>query len=185
MKFGILDVHSIPTPYSYPHVFMEEEYRGGIRLKIAPSARHIDLLLALSDALPEPFFILYVLLIPHDKTREGRYQSLRAFNRAELREFFTRFGEFFEEDGRHHVWICSGTDRSLLVYDKHNYITAYGPLEQYKGACVQNGLEERSFSVPVPHVHMYPPQYRSTLESLMNSLPWTYSDLKLEEDDPE
>ena len=51
-------------PYRYPNVWAVEQTTGPERLVMAPAAHHIDLLIQLIRQLPEPFAILYVLVVP-------------------------------------------------------------------------------------------------------------------------
>ena len=79
--------------------------------------------------MPEPFFVLYVLVVSRKEENEtARYQSGEV-SRAEVQAFLERFEDYLENDGRHHIWIHSPESSATLVYDNHDVIYCYGPLE--------------------------------------------------------
>lgn len=58
--------------------------------------------------------------------------------------FLREFRAYFESDGRHHIWVSSLQASALqasatLVYDQHDVIYAYGPLESLQGYCRVRG----------------------------------------------
>src|SRR5262245_36592712 len=79
------------------------------RLVVGPSSGHVELVLELSRQLAgQPWAVLYVLLVPRTGDRKpGRYQSPPFESHAALTDFLSSFAEFFEGDGRHHVWVGS------------------------------------------------------------------------------
>lgn len=108
-KFGTLDPAGNDVPYRYPDLWAREQTTGPERIVAAPAASHIDLLIALSRVLPEPFGILYVLLVSRSDQEPGRYQSPVPVSRAEMETFLHEFRGFLEGNGRHHIWArrCS------------------------------------------------------------------------------
>lgn len=115
-KFGTLQGDDW-IPFAYPNVWAQEATTGPDRLVIAPASGQIELMRKLAEVLPEPFGILYVLLVPRSEREPGRYQSPEPSSRAELDAFLTQFQGFFEKDARHHVWIMSLFASATLVYD--------------------------------------------------------------------
>jgi hypothetical protein len=71
---------------------------------------------------PEQLKILFVLVVPRDGTAEsGRYESPEYLGIDEASALLSEFSEFFECDGRHHVWIaCPG--HGNIVFDRHNVV---------------------------------------------------------------
>jgi hypothetical protein len=90
----------------------------------------------------------------------------------------TDFRDFFEGDGRHHVWVGSGQNDGLLVYDQHNVIFAYGPLKQYKSILLSHGFRESKFWFPAPHTHSFVPRYDDEEERLMTEHQWKHFPLQ-------
>jgi hypothetical protein len=130
-------------------------------LKIGASQNEIDLLLKVAETLNPPFYIVYVLVVSRIGNKLGRYQSLLLESRDELKSFLKEFQEYFETDGRHHVWICTIDNSGRFIYDQHNVIFAYGPLDNYISNLMKNGYKEKKFSFPAPHAHAYkmPPKH--------------------------
>lgn len=143
------------VPHRYPKVYVQEKTTGPDRLKIAASEGGSRVLLELASVLHEPFGVLYVLLVPRGGSPGGRYQSPR-MNRAEVSALFDQFGRFWDEDGRHHVWLYSEPEQATLVYDQHNVVFAYGPLGDFRRVLKTLGYSDASeLSFPSPHVHQY------------------------------
>jgi len=168
------------VPHDYGNVYLEEPSGASTRLVIGPSAGHVELMTELAAELRgEPWFVLYVLLVPRLGNREpGRYQSEPFGTHVELAAFLSAFRGFFEDDGRHHVWVGSAANDGVLVYDQHNVIFAYGPIERFRAILDARGFRERSFWFPAPHVHSYSPENDAEEERLMAEAEWTYSPLR-------
>lgn len=154
-KFGMLDSTGGDIAFHYPDLWERETTTGPERIVAAPAANHVDLLITLSRVLPEPFGILYVLLVPRTDYKPGRYQSPAPLTRGEMEGFLTDYCAFLEGDGRHHLWVASLPSQATLVYDQHNVIYAYGPLPEYETVLRQQGLHEGEVRFPVPHSHHY------------------------------
>ncbi|HVT72904.1 MAG TPA: hypothetical protein VHD61_07190 [Lacunisphaera sp.] len=157
---------------------MREKTKGPDRLKIAVSEEGTQILLQLASLLREPFAALYILLVPRGGSAEGRYQS-PWMSRSELSDLFERFAAFWDQDARHHLWLFSDPDRATLVYDRHNVIFAYGPIEDYVRVLEAGGYTEaQELPFPAPHTH----HYHATLdeqERALVSLPgWSKSPLR-------
>src|ERR1035438_7539332 len=156
-KFGWLPGdNSQEQRYEYPNVFAVEKTTGPDRLVIAPSTQHIPMLFDLLDVMAEPIGVLYVLTVPRGAGAEGRYQSVNPHSKDEVKALLKRFGNFFENDGRHHLWIASMSSSDLLVFDKHNVIYAYGCTPIFEEVVVRRGLTKvETVQVPCPHTHNY------------------------------
>ena len=170
-------------PLRYANTFATQKTTGPDRLIIGPESHHIDILLSLARSLPEPFGLLYVLLTPRGKSADpGRYQSPLPSSLEEAEFFLQRFQSYFEFDGRHHIWLVSLPASSTLVYDNHNVIYAYGPLEQFRKKLLELGLTEQPTAIPYPHGHMYFPEFDSSERDIMSYWAWQKFPL-LETDD--
>jgi hypothetical protein len=179
LKFGRLE-HGEQVPHDYGNSFFEVPCGPTSRLVIGPSHDHIDLMIELAAELQgHPWFILYVLLVPRLGNREsGRYQSEPFETHAELSSALNGFRAFFEDDGRHHVWVGSASNDGTLVYDKHNVIYAYGPLDRFKAILRDRGFTECSFESPSPHFHSYLEENDAEEERLMREFQWLHSPLR-------
>jgi len=172
-KFGALD----GVAHIWPDVWSVEKTTGPKRLVAAPSSGHVDLLIELSRVLPEPFGILYVLMTPRMGHQCGRYQCPEPIDRATVGSFLHQFEEYFENDGRHHVWLTSLPREDTIVYDNHNVIYAYGPLRKYRKIIKARGLKKGSTRFPVPHVHCYNDCYDADEDRVMSYWEWRWSAL--------
>lgn len=165
-------------PFHYPDLWQHEKTSGPERLVLAPSRGHIGLLLDLTVCLKAPFWMLYVLLDPRRDHAAGRYETPDPLDGAELRAFLGEFKDYLETDARHHLWIGSTTGNGLLVYDQHNLIYAYGPLEGYEEIVHRSGLREGTVTIPAPHSHHFHPAFDDDEDALLSRWNWTRSPLR-------
>ncbi|EAQ79697.1 hypothetical protein DSM3645_24350 [Blastopirellula marina DSM 3645] len=178
-KFCVPQDHEY-VEYDYGDLFFEQPCGSATRLVIGPSKGEVDLLTELA-ALSEnqSWYILYVLLTPRQGNREsGRYQSTPFDTLEKLSAFMTSFQSYFEGDARHHVWIGSLSNEVLLIYDQHNVIFAYGPIDRFRAILEKHGFREEEFWFPTPHSHSYAPQYDAEEERLMKEFEWQYFPLQ-------
>ena len=117
-------------PHNFGKVYAHAQTSSSPRLCVGASFHGTALLRELTLTLTEPFLLLYVLVVPRVQSDAGRYQS-DELSRSELDAFIEQFGTFWDGDGRHNIWIRSA-DGGMLVYDRHNLIFAYGPLQRFK-----------------------------------------------------
>jgi len=122
--------------------------------------------------LPEPFGVLYVLLVSRCGNTPGRYQSPYPTDRAETSGFLKTYRDYFEQDGRHHIWITSLQTQDTLVYDQHNLIYAYGSLNAVQMSLDVQGLTFASVGIPSPHTHRYHPAFDDTETRLKKHRTW-------------
>jgi len=173
-KLGYVDKSGTEYPYHYENLWARQKIKGTGCLVIAPSSRHINLLLKLAAVMNEPYGLLYVLQVPrNDIHPAGRYQCPEPISRVELGTFLRKFGNFLENDGRHHFWITAVDRSALLVYDRHNVLYAYGSLEAFEAVCLRNNLKRiAEVSFPDPHVHHYNAEFDEQALGLMNYWLW-------------
>jgi hypothetical protein len=179
-KFGGVDPNGGPGLYPYSGTWSRQSTSSGERLLIAPRAgSHIAVLEALARCLPEPFSVLYVLVVSRrGEHATGRYQSPGSLSTTELGDFLTRFATYFEQDGRHHLWLHCFTNGSTLVYDRHDIIYAYGPVEPFEGALRGEGLVAGEVEIPTPHQHAYHPEFDETEGDILRHWEWRCSPLQ-------
>lgn len=164
--------------HRYLKVFSREKTAQSDRLKIAASEDGVRTMLQLAESLGEPFTSLYVLIVPRGGSAEGRYQS-PWMNRSELSTLLIRLSNFLEQDGRHHLWLFSDRDKATLVYDQHNVIFAYGPIETYINILKQAGYSETDkLPFPAPHAHQYHASFDEEERQLTQDPKWKHSPLR-------
>jgi hypothetical protein len=141
-KFGQVDADAEHVPHDYGNLYFEQSCGPTVRLVIGPTDGHVELLMELATEMQgEPWYVLFVLVLSRRGAHlPGRYQSEPFETHAALAAFLSAFRGYFETDGRHHVWVGSPADGGNLVYDQHNAIFAYGPLERFKGILQARGF---------------------------------------------
>jgi hypothetical protein len=170
--------------FEYPNIWAREKTSGPHRLSIAPRSDYAQLLGKLSGCMEPPFLLLYVLAIPRGGGEPGRYQSNYSFSPTQLQQFLSEYSEFLEKDARHNLWIRS--DDGMLVYDRHNVIYAYGPLEQFVAVLDLAGLtESNEVRFPSPHAHHYHPDFDSDERRILHDEEWTISPLRPGDENPD
>jgi hypothetical protein len=175
-KFGILNPDD--QPYCYLNVWATEETSGGSRLVIAPGNDQVGVLLRLMEVMPEPFGLLYVLVVPRGEGEPGHYQSPEPQTRHAVARFLGEFKTFLENDGRHHLWIASTSSPAMLVYDRHNLIYSYGPLEEFRTILSEIGLKATSsIQIPDPHAHHYHQRFDEDGNRMLAYWDWHYTPL--------
>ena len=167
------------APHQYAKRFELQRLRdGSSRLVVGLQSSPLDLLKELALRLPEPFRVLYVLVVTRsDAYDPGRYECPEEFSAAGLTAFLDEFAEFFEGDGRHQLWIASPS-AGALVYDRHELIYAYGPLDSFERVLASRGFEQGVVAVPAPHAHHYRAEFDPLFTRLMERWPWAHSPLK-------
>ncbi len=162
-----------PQRYEYPNVWSREKTTGPERLVIAPSRDHISLMIELSSVMNDPFWILYVLVVPRGNGDAARFQSTEPVNRKEAETFLFRFREFFEGDGRHHLWLASVSNSDQIVYDKHNVVYAYGNLPAFEEVLSHRGMKKvDEIRFPLPHIHNYNSEFDEEERNLLHYWEW-------------
>jgi hypothetical protein len=183
-KFGYLTSSKEDLPFQYGDMWAAEATTGPDRLVIAPRSNHVGLMNKLIAEMPEPFEVLYVFLVPRTETAPGRFQSPAPLTRGDLSAFLNRFQSYFECDGRHDVWVHSMHNSALLVYDRHNVIYAYGPLETFEVTLRTEGLVEvPKIAFPAPHTHHYNKEFDEDQNALLSYWPWIISPLTEQDED--
>jgi hypothetical protein len=158
--------------FRYPNTFERQSRDSAPRLLVGPSGGHCELALALAESLPEPLRVLYVLVVPRRGEHEaGRYESPDVA-RQDLVSFLADHRRFLESDGRHHLWIAH-PGVGMVVYDRHEVLFAYGPVDAYRDTLVARGLAEGPVEVPAPHWHVYHPEFDDEEATLLGRWKWT------------
>jgi hypothetical protein len=181
-KFGRLLPDGEDVEHQYADVYDWERTTGPSRLIIAPRTGHVDLLGALAECWGGPYWLLYVLTVPRTGT-SGRYQITEPVERPELTAFLARHRAFLEGDARHALWVAPATGQGTLVYDRHNVIYAYGPLEHFEDMLARRGVTRGATAYPVPHSHHYHAEFDDDEAELLTDYAWIHSPLRPGDED--
>lgn len=156
---------------------------GGVeRLVIATGSAPIALLRELLPLLPEPIWVLYVLITPRSEAPAGRYQSATPHSREEVLALLDRFENYLAKDGRHNLWLAA-PPAGQLVFDRHEVIYAYGPITE-----IVSRLKEKEFAevemirVPVPHSHHFHEELDADEHAMIEHWEWMQSELQETDD---
>lgn len=158
-------------------VFERESTAGVERLRIGVPQSGPNPLLLLASCLEPPFSVLYLLHTPRVVLAPGRYES-PALTREALLAFLSTYLSFFSTDGRHDVWVHSFTPEATLVWDRHDILFAYGPLEQFQDILVREGFSPGVPAIPSQHSHHYHEAFDAQEAAVLGAFPWRHSPLR-------
>ena len=173
-KLGTFEPDRGWVPVQLDHVYTRERQRNVDRIAAAPRSGHIDLIARLVAAVPGPFRFVYCLLDGSDELPGGYYTVVRDLGGDEVCALLTDFREFFEVDGRHSLWITSPREKATLIFDEHNLVYAYGPLDTFEEVLKGVGLQPGEVEVPFPHSHHRHERLESELQRLMTRETWSF-----------
>ncbi len=126
--------------------------------------------------LNPPYSLLYVLHTPRGEADAGRYQSPE-LSFAEVRQFLGKFRSFLSSDGRFDLWAHSPVEAATIVWDRHDLLFAYGPVDRYATKLVEMGFSEGEPRIPAPHEHCYHSEVDDLARELIAYFDWSYSPL--------
>ena len=168
--------------YSHPPVYAVAPAGGGEeRLRSTAPGSDPLVFQKLSALLTPPFLLLYVLHTPRSEGESGRYQSPE-IGREELDDFLARFGDFLRDDARFDLWLHSPADQATIVWDRHNLIWGYGPVDEMVRTLRALGFHEGEPAIPSPHGHRYHADYDADARALLDSMDWSHSPLQPEDE---
>ena len=163
--------------HTHPRTYRSEPTNGGTeRLRIG--ADGLPVVRALLTAMPEPFWILYLHLVPRTEDASGRYQSTEPWTRDALATFLDEYASLLQSDGRYDLWIKSVQGPDLLVYDRHEIVFAYGDLKRFRTILAVEGYRVGEVTIPNPHEHPYRAQNDEAQRRLFAAHDWSYFPLE-------
>ena len=169
-------------PHSYPPIFTTETTTAQtLRLVVGVPGGDSSVLLKLIECLTQPFFVLYVLHTPRGEGKPGRYQSPE-LDLGALQAFIAQFSQFFAADARFDLWVHSPSAKGTLVWDRHNLIYGYGPVECFCRSLSVLGFSEGKPSVPGPHAHHYRSEFDGEAKAILSAFSWQHSSLLPEDE---
>lgn len=151
------------------------------RLVTAAPGGSSDVFERLALCLTPPYFLLYVLHTPRDDAEAGRYQSPE-LPADHVRAFIDRFSPYLAADARFDLWLHSPAEDATIVWDRHNQIFAYGPLDRFVTALNALGFSAGPCDVPSPHQHHYRPEQDDNAAALLSWCAWRHSPLRPEDE---
>jgi hypothetical protein len=163
------------SEYSHKPVFERQPLSdGSARLLFGIPSGDLTVVRALLRCMEAPFWLLYVLKVPHGEQKAGRYESPLMVWR-ELDAFLDEFGAFLVADARFDLWISSPSSDSRIVWDEHNLGYAYGPLDSFESTIKGLGFTTGRPRIPVPHSHKFHPRFDPEAEALLAHVAWRHS----------
>lgn len=150
------------------------------RLRIGPRGGQRFLFQYLAGRVGPPHKLLYVLHTSRTHALLGRYES-PWIESDDLATFLDRFGDFIAQDSRHDLWALCGAGDGTIVWDRHDLMYAYGPLDRYIMLLEDGGFREGWPSVPAPHAHLYHPEWDDAERAVLTDYDWHRTDLREED----
>jgi hypothetical protein len=169
------------VPHSYPPVFAVETTAGTERLVAGVPGGDHTVFRTLVASLEPPLFVLYLLHTPRGEGVPGRYQS-PPLSLSEFQAFLERYSLFLLADARHDIWAHSSADDATVVWDRHNLIYAYGPIERFTSVLRGLGFSHGTPNAAFPHQHHYRAEFDVDAASLLSAFEWSHSPLHPEDE---
>lgn len=169
--------------FTHPNVWQREQHPGWSRLRIGAREREIALILQLCQDFRGPFSVLYVLLASGRGRERARYRSQAAVGFEVLELFLYTFQEFFEQDGRHHLWVMAKSGEGQLAFDQHNILYAYGDLPRYEDRLEAAGFRPGPVETPTPHEHHCHARFDPKEDEIVAYWDWVQLPLQSTDDD--
>ena len=132
---------------------------------------------ALTISLTPPYMLLYVLHTTHGEAEPGRYQSPE-LSKAEFQSFIHRFCSYLGSDARFDIWARSQADDATVVWDRHNFLYAYGPIESFKTTLNTLGFVEGEVEALGAHVHHYRTECDNDARAMIQAFDWMVTPLQ-------
>jgi len=170
------------TTFSHPPIFdLETTATGTARIVAGIPGGDSLVVQSLAEGLTPPFFALYILHTPRGEGLPGRYQSPE-MTLDELRDFLASYSAFLGSDARFDLWIYSIPEQATLVWDRHNLLYAYGPLDRFGTCLTRLGFAGQQPAIPAPHAHHYREEFDAEAARLLRAMPWHMTPLRPEDE---
>lgn len=135
----------------------------------------------LVSCLEPPYSLLYVLHTPRGEGEAGRYQS-PPVSPEQFQAFMVKFGGYLSSDARFDLWAHSAAEQATVVWDRHNQLFAYGPLDRFSSQLNALGFTHGDASISFPHQHHYRQEFDADATALLDYLTWAHSPLRPEDE---
>jgi hypothetical protein len=168
--------------YSFAPIFMEQTTNtGNKRLVVGVPGGDSTVFTKLVGSLEPPYFLLYLLHTPRGEGEAGRYQSPE-LDSENFHAFLNRFSSFFSSDARHDIWAHSPSENATVVWNRHNLIYAYGPLQWFCSILRGLGFDEGTPNIPFPHQHHYRAEFDTDAAAVLSAFAWQHTPLRSEDE---
>ncbi len=152
-------------PHRYSDVFgLEHPY-----LVAAPLGSPLSLAVALLDALTPPYSLELEILEPEGlSAREGEVVAIGSYLSFDAASRWLRaHADLLEADARLAV-VIQGSQGERIVYDEHNRLLLTGPILDFEGVLISQGLMPGEVAIPMPHAHRYLDSLTPQFANLIN-----------------
>jgi hypothetical protein len=163
--------------HSHPPTFAREQNR----IVAGVPRGEPEVFARLLTSLEPPYFVMYVLHTPRGEGRAGRYQS-PSLAASQVWEFIGKFKGLLSQDARFDIWGHAPSENGTVVWDRHNLLYAYGPVETFVRELRALGFSSGAPSIPIPHSHSYHPELDVDARDLLASFEWSWSELRPEDE---
>ncbi|MBW8733505.1 MAG: hypothetical protein JF571_04195, partial [Asticcacaulis sp.] len=157
------------------------QYAHGGRLIVGLPSGDTGIFSALVSTLTPPYILLYVLHTDRGQGETGRYDSPE-LSAGQFDDFINAYGPYLTGDGRFDLWARSHADDATIVWDRHNLIHAYGPVDRFRAILDAHGFSEGEVSAMGPHVHHYRPELDGYAQAILGEYQWRYTPLRPEDE---
>ena len=182
MPFKFSDING-QAECCWENLYRKEEYPDFSRLLIGCKSGEIPLILDFCKNMEGPFGVLHVLVVSRLGQEPGRYQTPDPLSYEQLEAFLYEYQDYFEQDGRANLWVASISGEGQFIYDRHNYIYAYGDVNGYIEALKPKGFQAGDIVVPVPHGHAYHAEFDPQEEAVGKAFEWIHYPLQDEDEE--
>lgn len=154
------------------------------RITVAPREDQIELGLEIVKGFELPIKIVYLLFRPGSASVvPGRYLCPDPLNYEEVEIFCNKFREYFQTDGRHHLWILSANEKGIkqiLIFDNHGLLHVFDDFAKIKNILEIKNFREEEIIVPVPepHIHFSSSDNNVFERALLGYWNWTHLPFK-------
>jgi hypothetical protein len=163
--------------YSFPPIFSVSVLKATSRIVAGVPHGDAEVFERLVSSLEAPYSLLYVLHTPRGEGEPGRYQSPELSSET-FHAFIGQFKSYLSADARFDLWAHSRSENATVVWDRHNLLYAYGPLDKFSSELRTLGFSNGVPQVPDPHQHHYREALDSSATDLLAAFQWSRSLLK-------
>ena len=156
---------------TYKNCFQKQSISGVNRILMATEGSSTNLLSQLLIFYPEPYRLAYLLVTPPEGFQPMKYE-VEDLGTEDIEQFLTEYRPFLEGDARHHIWIHSATGGGTLNCDEHDWIYAYGALDQVEQFLVDRDFGDEMPEIPFPHLHNESSANDPVMKELLGHFDW-------------
>ena len=180
--YGTINQNNEVVTYENHNTWCIKEYPTFDRVTVASESNQIELALEIVKGFELPLRVIYMLFRPGNESIErGRYHCPGLLEYEDVEIFCNKFREYFETDGRHHLWIFSDNDKGIkqfLIYDNHRLLQVFDDAARIKAILEKKNFREEEIDVPEPHIHLSSSDNDVFERELIDYWSWVHSPFK-------